>query len=328
MAASETTAERTGDPGDDGRMPLAAHLRELRSRLVKASLAIAVVTTISWFFYNQLFDLIKAPLDPVIADAAANDKIVSINFADITSPFMTKLKISLISGVIISSPVWIYQLWRFITPGLHRHEKRWAFVFAAAAVPLAAFGVLLGYFVMPKGLQLLLGFAPKGTDNILTFDRYLSFFTQVLVVFGVSFLTPIFIVALNFMGILSARTLKNAWRWIVMAVFVFAAVATPSQDPWTMLVLATPMLVLVFAALGICWLNDRRRARNQPDWENVDDDEASDIAAPDPIRRPADVAASTSLAEEDDAVEPDTALTGADDPDDASGDSRSDDDWT
>jgi sec-independent protein translocase protein TatC len=319
MTASETTAERTGEP-DDGRMPLAAHLRELRSRMVKSFIAIAIVTTISWFFYDQLFELIQRPLDPVIANARAEGKIVALNFADITSPFMTKLKISLIAGVIISSPIWIYQVWRFLTPGLHRHEKRWALLFAGAAVPLAAMGIALGYYVLPKGLALLLGFAPEGSNNILTVDRYLSFFTQIMIVFGVSFLAPVFIVALNVLGILSAQTLKNAWRWIVMAVFLFSAVATPSQDPMTMLALAAPMLILIFGALGICWLNDRRRARRQPQWGEVDDDEASDIAVPEPIEQPVTVSAPEPVP--------------ADEPEDVTphggpeSDSQPDDDWT
>lgn len=263
-------------------MPLAAHLRELRSRIVKSLLAVAILTAIGWVFYDQLFQVIQQPLDPVKAKALREGRPpIVLNFADITSPFMTRVKISLLAGVIASCPVWIYQLWRFVTPGLHRNERRWTILFLCATVPLFLLGVALGYLVLPRGLELLLiNFAPPDTSNFLTVDRYLSFFIRTIVVFGTSFLAPIFIVALNFAGVLSARTLQRVWRWIVMSVFVFAAVATPSQDPWSMLVLALPMLVLVFAALGICWLNDRRRYGRTLHFDDLDDDEASPIAPP------------------------------------------------
>jgi sec-independent protein translocase protein TatC len=287
MTTSETSSRRARGSGDDGRMPLSEHLRELRSRLVKSLLAVSVFTVLAWVYYDQIFAIIQRPLDPVIAEAKDQGRIIALNFADITSPFMTRLKISLFAGAIAASPIWIYQLWAFVTPGLHKHEKRWTIVFLAATIPLFFLGVSLGYYVLPKGLQLLLlQFAPPGSENILTVDRYLSFFIRTIIVFGVSFLAPVFIVALNFAGILTARTLQRVWRWIVMAVFVFAAVATPSQDPASMLALATPMLVLIFAALGICWLNDRRRYRSRTDLDSFDDDEASPIDAPEPIEQP------------------------------------------
>lgn len=288
MTTSDTPTRRAGEagePDDGGRMPLAEHLRELRSRIIKSLLAVGVGAALAWTFYDPLFNLIQAPLEPVKAAAlAAGRPPIVLNFADITSPFMTRVQICFLAGMVMAAPVWIYQLWRFVTPGLHRNEKRWTIVFVAATVPLFFLGVSLGYYVLPKGLQLLLlNFAPENTSNFLTVDRYLSFFIRTIIVFGVSFLAPVFIVALNFVGILSSRMLQRVWRWIVMAVFVFAAVATPSQDPLSMLALALPMLVLIFAALGICWLNDRRRYRNQTDYSDLDDDEASPIGAPEPV---------------------------------------------
>ena len=267
-------------------MPLAEHLRELRSRILKSMLAVVLGAIVAWVYYDPLFAVIQHPLDPVIAEARAQGRVITLNFADITSPFMTRVKVSLLAGVLVAAPVWIYQTWRFVTPGLQRNERRWTIVFLAATIPLFFFGVALGYYVLPKGLQLLLlNFAPEDTSNLLTVDKYLSFFIRTIVVFGVSFLVPVFIVALNFVGVLSANVLKRSWRWIVFGTFVFAAVATPSQDPWSMLVLALPMLVLIFMALGVCWLNDRRRARNasESDFSDLDDDAASPIDAPEPI---------------------------------------------
>ena len=280
MTTSDTSTRRA-DPGDEGRMPLIEHLRELRGRLIKALIAIALGTIVAWFFYDPLFGILQHPLNPVIAYGREHGRIVTLNFANITSPFMTRLKISFFAGLIISSPLWIYQIWRFVTPGLQRNERRWAMTFVAVTVPLFALGVLLGYVMLPKGLQLLLiNFAPPGATNIITVDQYLSFVTAIVLIFGISFLVPLFIVGLNLVGLLRADTMKRAWRWVVMAVFVFAAVATPSQDPWTMLALATPMLVLIFVAIWICGINDKRRDRQLPDYGDLSDDEASVIDAP------------------------------------------------
>lgn len=267
-------------------MPLSEHLRELRSRLVKSMLAVAVGAVIAWVYYDPLFALIQHPLDPVIAAGKAQGRVISLNFADITSPFMTRVKVSLMAGMIVAAPVWIYQLWRFVTPGLQRNERRWTIVFVAVTVPLFFLGVSLGYYVLPKGLQLLLlNFAPKDTNNLLTVDKYLSFFIRTIIVFGVSFLVPVFIVALNFIGILSASVLQRSWRWIVFGTFVFAAVATPSQDPASMMALAMPMLVLIGLALLVCWLNDRRRARRASEgmFADLDDDTASPLEMPEAI---------------------------------------------
>ncbi len=266
-------------------MPLSAHLRELRSRLVKSFLAIGVGAVLAWIYYDPVFAIVQHPLDGVMERAQAEGRQVSLVFNDITGAFMTQLKISLMVGVIAASPVWIYQVWRFVTPGLHKHERRWSFVFLAVTVPLFLFGVALGYYLLPKGLGLLLGFTPQDVANLLSVDRYLSFFIRTILVFGVSFLVPVFIVALNFAGVLSAGVLARAWRWIIFATFVFAAVATPSGDPQTMLLLATPMLLLIVIALGICWLNDRRRDRRAHDsgLADLDDDAASTIEAPEPI---------------------------------------------
>ncbi|MGL4650470.1 MAG: twin-arginine translocase subunit TatC [Caldilineaceae bacterium] len=192
----------------------------------------------------------------------------------------------------------MYEMWAFVTPGLKRRERWWTVAFLAAAVPLFAAGVLLAFVFLPKALQLLIGFTPERFTNLITVSEYFTFVTRMLLVFGVAFLLPVFVVMLNAVGILTANTLRSWWRGIAFGVFIFAAVATPTGDPWTMLTLAAPMLVLLFAAFGICWLNDRRRRRKGEldDWDDdLDDDlasplntEASTIQTPGDIEAPLD----------------------------------------
>jgi sec-independent protein translocase protein TatC len=260
-------------------MPLAEHLRELRSRLVKALLAIAVGTVIGWISYDELFDFIRAPFDDVVAEAAAAGRDVTLAFTGVVDPFVMQLKVAGVTGLLLASPVWLYQLWRFITPGLHRHERRWALGFAVVATPLFLAGAAMAYAVLPRGLDILLGFTPEQVENIISVDRYLSFFLRMLLVFGVGFLLPLLVVSLNFAGVLTAATLRSWWRWIIMGTVLFAAIATPTGDPFNLALLAGPLLVLMALAWLVCWLNDRRRARragSQPEW---DDDEASPLEA-------------------------------------------------
>jgi len=260
-------------------MPLSDHLRELRSRLVKSLLAIAVGTALGWIYYDTLFDVIRAPFDDVVAEAAAAGRDVTLAFTGVADPFVMQLKVAGVTGVLLASPVWIYQLWRFITPGLHRHERRWGLGFAAVATPLFLAGAALAYSVLPKGLDVLLGFTPENVENIISVDRYLSFFLRMLLVFGVGFLLPLLVVGLNLAGVLPAARLRSWWRWIVMGVVLFAAVATPTGDPFNLALLALPLLALVILAWLVCWLNDRRRARRSPPQPQWADDETSPLDA-------------------------------------------------
>jgi len=208
---------------------------------------------------------------------------IRITLASVTSPFTLQLKIAAMTGIVLAAPIWIYQLWAFVTPGLHKHERRYAYGFVFTAVPLFLAGVAVALWVLPKGLQLLIGFTPEGVSNFLAVDAYLSFLVRTMIVFGIGFLVPVFIVGLNFVGILSANAIKRSWRWTVVAVFIFGAVATPTGDPLSMMLLAGPMLALILIAFGIALLNDRRRARGGDgiDYDALDDDEASPIGGPD-----------------------------------------------
>lgn len=267
------------------QMPLREHLRELRRRLVISLLAIVVGAVVGWIYYVPIFDLISEPIQVVVDEAAAQGRDVRLVVSGVTDAFMLQVKIAAITGVVLASPVWIYQLWAFVTPGLHPKERRWVYALVFVSVPLFLSGVVLAYVLMPKGLEVLLGFTPENVGNYLPVDRYLSFFLRMIVVFGIGFLTPLFIVGLNIVGVLSGQTLTKAWRYIIFGVFVFAAVATPTGDPITLMLLAMPVLVLVGAAIGFALLNDRRRRRNgsEPDYADFDDDEISPLPADDDL---------------------------------------------
>lgn len=258
-------------------MPLAEHLRELRSRIIRSSYAIAAGTVVAWYQYSRIFGLLRRPFDDVVAASHHRGIILALN--GVADPFTLQIQVSAVGGLVLAMPVWLYQLWRFITPGLHRHERRWALGFVAAAVPLFSVGAWLSYLAMPVGLQVLFGFTPTGVENIISVDRYMSFFFQMLLVFGVGFLAPLVLVVLNLAGMVRGRTMLGWWRGIVMGSLVFGALATPTGDPVNMTLLAVPILVLLFAAIGFAMLNDRRRRRrgDLADTNAWADDEASPI---------------------------------------------------
>jgi sec-independent protein translocase protein TatC len=260
-------------------MPLIEHLRELRSRLVKSGIAIAIGMIIGWIYYAEIFAWISEPFTYVIEEAKANGQDVVLALTGVADPFVLQIQVSAAAGLALSSPVWLYQTWRFVTPGLHRNEKKWALGFAAVATPLFAAGIALAYVVMPLGLEILLGFTPDNVENIVSVDRYLSFFLRTILVFGVGFLTPLLIVLLNFAGILSGKRLVSWWRWIIFTVLIFSAIATPTGDPINLMLLAGPIMLLVIIAVGISLLNDRRRARKSriSGFGELDDDEISPL---------------------------------------------------
>ncbi|MEY4169584.1 MAG: twin-arginine translocase subunit TatC [Actinomycetota bacterium] len=280
MAAPPDTSprRRRQGTGGDAAMPLIEHLRELRSRVVKAALAILVGMVVGWIYYDAIFAWLSAPFEAVVEQARAEGRDITLALTGVADPFVLQLQIAAVTGLLLSSPVWLYQLWRFVTPGLRRNERRWAIGFVAVAVPLFASGVMLAYVVLPYGLELLFGFTPENVENIVAVDRYLSFFIRMVIVFGVGFLAPLMLVLLNFAGILTGKRLLSWWRWIIFIVFIFAAVATPTGDPINMLLLAGPILVLMVFAISICLANDKRRARKgEPDYDEWDDDSTSPL---------------------------------------------------
>jgi sec-independent protein translocase protein TatC len=258
-------------------MSLIEHLRELRSRLFKASVAIVIGTVAAWGFYPQIFDLLSQPVNVIVEKAQSNGRDVRLVLGGVADAFVLQIKVSVVTSMLVTSPIWIYQLWRFITPGLYRKEKLRAYLFASVATPLFISGAVLAYIFLPIGLQLLFGFTPLGVGNYVPVDRYLSFFLRMVLVFGISFLTPLFIVMLNIFDMLEAKAITSRWRLVVLITFAFSAIATPTGDPVNMTLLAAPVLLLISAATFIAWLNDKRRARKRKEdpVQGLSDDEAS-----------------------------------------------------
>ena len=258
-------------------MSLIEHLRELRNRLFRASLAIVIGTVVAWSFYPQIFEILSQPVNVIVEKAQENGRDVRLVLGGVADAFVLQIKVSVVTSMLVTSPIWIYQLWRFITPGLYRKEKLRAYLFVSVAVPLFVSGAVLAYIFLPIGLNLLFGFTPLGVGNYVPVDRYLSFFLRMVLVFGISFLAPLFIVMLNIFDVLEAKAITSRWRVVVLSVFAFAAVATPTGDPVNMTLLAAPVLLLISIATFIAWLNDKRRARSRKEDPilGLSDDEAS-----------------------------------------------------
>ncbi len=247
-------------------MPLIEHIRELRNRILKATLVVTVGAIVGWFIYPHVWHFLEAPycrLGPRYTNPAgiAGHGRCTLIVTGLFDAFFLRLKIAFVSGVVLTSPLWLYQLWAFIAPGLHRHERRWAYFFAGSAVPLFAIGGTIAYFAMSKGLRFLLSLIPAGASTFITIDSYLGYATAMLLIFGLSFELPLVFVLLNLAGLLTHKRFARWRRMIIFGVFAFAAVATPSPDPISMLLLAVPCVVLVEAAEVFAWAHDRRKAR-------------------------------------------------------------------
>ena len=240
-----------------GAMTLTEHFRELRKRLFRSALTVIVCTVAVWNQFSGIFAVIRAPYDSV--QEAGSNAVLALT--GVTSGFSLQLRVSLAAAFVLSSPIWIYQLWRFISPGLKKNERKWAYAFTSVAVPLFSCGVLLAYFVMPRMLDILFEFTPTDVENVTSVESYLSFFLHLTLFFGIGFLLPLVLVTMNFAGILSGERLKGSWRWLILGSFIFGAIATPNGDPLAMTFVALPMIALSFLAVAIALLNDRRRER-------------------------------------------------------------------
>jgi sec-independent protein translocase protein TatC len=177
----------------------------------------------------------------------------------VLGPLNLQIKVALLSGVILSAPFWLYQLWAFIAPGLHRKEKRYTIFFIAAATPFFAIGATLGYLVLPVAIKVLFGFTPNALNNLVRFDDYLDFVMRIILLFGLAFELPIFLITFNLIGFLRGQTILKPWRGWVFSIVLFTAAFTPTADPFTMMLLAVPLIMLYFLAGGIALLVDKRR---------------------------------------------------------------------
>ena len=240
-------------------MSLGQHLIELRKRLFRSALAILAGTIVGWFLADFVWNALR---EPIITIAKAHN--ATINYSNITSAFDLKIQIALTVGVVISSPFWLYQIFAFLVPGLTGKEKRYTFGFFFTAVPLFLAGCAAGWFVLPHIVVLLTSFVPPEDASFIEAKDYLSFVLKLVLAIGVAFVLPVFIVLLNFIGILSARAILKAWRVAILLICVFTAIATPAADVMSMFLLAIPMVVLYFMAVGIAFWHDtlaQRKAR-------------------------------------------------------------------
>lgn len=239
-------------------MPLREHIIELRNRLLWSVLGVCLGAVAGWIWYPQLFAALQAP---VVAIAHQRGEQIALNMGGVATPLDMQLKVALFAGAIVSSPWWIYQLWAFITPGLTRRERGYTAGFVAAGVPLFLSGAALAWWLLPKAVGVLTAFTPRDAVNIIDAPAYLTFIMQMVLAFGLAFLLPVVLVALNFAGLVRASTWIKGWRVAVLLAFVFAAVATPTGDALSMFALGIPICVLYFLAVGACWWHDRRADR-------------------------------------------------------------------
>jgi sec-independent protein translocase protein TatC len=264
---------------DDGRMPLVEHLRELRNRLLKAALALVLAMVIGFVFFHPIWAFVNHPFCSARINGHSGCQVVGdqLVVTGVFDPFMLRVKVAFFVGLILASPVWLYQIWAFIAPGLYRREKKWAYLFVAIAAPLFAAGAALAYVVMSRGLQYLLGLAPHGVLVLPSIDTYLSYFQGMILGFGLAFELPLALVILNVAHILTHARFARWRRLMLFAAFLFAGIANPSPDPISMLLLALPCVVLVEVAEVVIFFNDRRRARTEDPYASLSDDEAAPL---------------------------------------------------
>jgi sec-independent protein translocase protein TatC len=247
---------------ESGGMPLLEHLRELRRRVVRSSIIILLASGIGWYFYNQIIATLARPVcDLNKAKATQSAHCGALYISGVLGPLNLQIKVALLAGLIISAPLWLYQLWAFISPAMHRKEKWYSIFFLAVATPFFAVGATLGYLILPMAIKVLFGFTPHSLTNLVRFDDYLDFVLRVILLFGLAFELPVFLVGLNLIGFISGRSILRPWRVWVFGITVFTAAFTPTGDPLTMSLLAVPLCAFYFIAGGIALLVDRRRAK-------------------------------------------------------------------
>jgi sec-independent protein translocase protein TatC len=274
---------RQKDP--EGRMPVLEHLRELRRRVIIIVVIVVAGAVVGWLLYGHILDILRHPYCSVPEQYRYTPKGTQgcvLIYHGVLDGFTTRLKVSAIAGIVLTGPLWLYQIWAFITPGLRRNERRYTIVFVLTSTLLFAAGMALAYVVLSKGLRFLLEQSGYGTQAQLTINDYISFVTLMLVIFGAAFELPLLVVMANFAGVLPARLLKKSQRIAIFLIFVFAAVATPSTDPYTMCAMAIPMVLLFEGAVAVAIVHDRRKARREASEraeEHLDDAVPSEVEA-------------------------------------------------
>ena len=242
----------------DAKMSLSGHLKELRNRLFWSALFILAGSIAGWFMFDFVFDELQRPILELAEDPGSN---ATINFPTVVSAFDVRLQVSIFLGVLMSSPVWLFNLWAFITPGLKQRERRYSIGFVFTAVPLFAAGTVLAWSSLPAFVVVLVGFTPDGGANVINASEYILFTTRILLVFGLAFVLPVVLVMLNFAGVITAKNIIKSWRLAIFVSAVVGAIATPVAEPMAMFLLMVPLLLLYFLAAGIAHLHDKAVAR-------------------------------------------------------------------
>lgn len=255
MARKGRTAEQQAKL--EGRMRLAQHLREFKRRFYISGAAFVVAAAGGFFLAGPLLRVLSAPLD-TLREMGFN---VELNLTNVTEAIDVQMRIAFFLGLIISSPVWLWQMLAFIVPALRTIERRYVFGFIAAAVPLFIAGCATGWFVLPNIIRLFVAFTPDGLTNFMGASAYWDFSLKLVFAVGVAYMLPVIVVFLNLAGVLTGKAILKGWRWAVLAATLFGAFVTPAGDILSMFIIGVPMVVLYFAATGIALLVDRRRAK-------------------------------------------------------------------
>jgi sec-independent protein translocase protein TatC len=261
-------------------MPLMDHIRELRNRIVKAAIAGLAGMIVGIVFFNPIWKFMTTPYCKAVT---CDPKIVghALTFVGPLDGFYMHIKVGVMVGLILSSPVWLYQLWSFVAPGLYSREKKYTYIFVGAAVPLFVLGFFFAMLVMGRGLHFLIAMVPGNSGIALfTADTYIGYFIAMILGFGLCFELPLLLVMLNLVGVLPHSRFKKWRRVMIFLVFVFAGIASPSPDPITMLMLGAVCVALVEGAEVIIYLNDRRRGRLRP-FEGLSEEELAALQAQD-----------------------------------------------
>ena len=268
-----TRSRRKTNP--QAQMALKEHLREFRNRFLRAAAATVIASVAGFFLYTPVMAAIQEPLQRIAEDP---DRQVTINYSAVGSPFDLLIQVSLTMGLVLASPVWLYQLWAFLLPALRPKEKWYAVGFVLSSILLFLGGVVVAWFCMPVAVMTLTMFTPPEGANIIEAKNYIAFILRLLISFGISFVIPVVLFGLNLLGLLRGRTILKSWRWVVVLVALLAAMTTPGTDVLTMFYLMAPLLILFFLAVGLCLLNDRKRDRREAELAagiGVDADQAT-----------------------------------------------------
>ncbi|WP_233121336.1 twin-arginine translocase subunit TatC [Tersicoccus sp. Bi-70] len=253
----------------EGRMALRDHLREARNRLIVSLVAVLLGAVAGWFLYQPAFELLQRPIQNI---SAHDGRTALINFEGVASSLDMQVQGAVFIGILLTCPVWLFEIWAFVTPGLTRAERRYAIGFLSAAVPLFALGAFMAWTALPGVVTILTQFTPPGsTSNIIRAQDYLVFVMRMILVFGVAFVLPVLLVGLNMMRILRGKQILKAWRITVFGIFVLAAMAAPGADALSMFYLALPLVLLYFLAIALCMILDRRRDRRDARTSDVID---------------------------------------------------------